>query len=192
MAEASKIEWTERGRSVASNGYRLIRVGKGHPLADVRGYAYEHRLIAQKKYGRQLRAGEVVHHIDGDKLNNDPSNLEVMPSIAHHAAEHRSRSDKRDPGEPNQLMWCACGCGSTLSRYDDQGRPRRYISGHNPMPSPTRDAIRKALGEGPEHRTLLAQTADTSIHAIGVALTRMKKAGEVEPCGNGFWRLANG
>ena len=39
------------GRTVASNGYILIRVGKEHHLADVRGYAYEHRLIAETKLG---------------------------------------------------------------------------------------------------------------------------------------------
>jgi hypothetical protein len=37
------------GKSLASNGYILIRVGNDHPLADVRGYAYEHRLVAQEK-----------------------------------------------------------------------------------------------------------------------------------------------
>ena len=40
------------GRSVASNGYVLIRVGMDHHLADVRGYAYEHRLVAEKKIRR--------------------------------------------------------------------------------------------------------------------------------------------
>lgn len=39
------------GRSVASNGYVLIRVGVDHPLADVRGYAYEHRVVAEQKKG---------------------------------------------------------------------------------------------------------------------------------------------
>ena len=55
------------GRTVASNGYVLVRVGIGHHLADVRGYAYEHRLVAEAKFGRRLLRGEVVHHADGDK-----------------------------------------------------------------------------------------------------------------------------
>ena len=33
-------------------GYKLVFVGKKHHLADVRGYAYEHRLLAEKKLGR--------------------------------------------------------------------------------------------------------------------------------------------
>lgn len=55
------------GRSVASNGYVLVRVGVEHHLADVRGYAYEHRLVAEEKIGRRLRDDEHVHHVDGDK-----------------------------------------------------------------------------------------------------------------------------
>src|SRR4051812_41815968 len=39
------------GRSIASNGYIIVRVGVGHHLADVRGYAYEHRLVAEQKLG---------------------------------------------------------------------------------------------------------------------------------------------
>lgn len=65
------------GRSVASNGYVLVRVGKDHHLADVRGYAYEHRLNAELMLGRRLEPDEQVHHIDGDKANNATSNLMV-------------------------------------------------------------------------------------------------------------------
>lgn len=119
------------GRVVASNGYVLVRVGKGHPLADVRGYAYEHRLVAEEKIGRPLRDGEQVHHVDGDKTNNDPRNLDVV-TLAEHRVEHR-RSGRalRMPGEANPTVTCACGCGQTFERFDRFGRPRRYQSGHN-------------------------------------------------------------
>ena len=77
------------GRSVASNGYVLIRVDPDHHLADVRGYAYEHRLNAEAKIGRRLRSGEQVHHIDRNKQNNDPSNLEVVDRPTH-GVRHRT------------------------------------------------------------------------------------------------------
>jgi len=120
------------GRTIASNGYILIRVGKGHPLADVRGYAYEHRIVATEKVGRPLRKGEQIHHIDGNKQNNTPENLEITRSIAHHRVKHRTTGiAKRMPGEPNPLIECACGCGQLIEKYDSHNRKRKFISGHN-------------------------------------------------------------
>jgi hypothetical protein len=98
-----------KGGSVASNGYKLVFVGKGHHLADVRGYAYEHRLVAEEKLGRRLGEGEMVHHKDENKLNNDPDNLEVVKGNAEHLVLHRGESsNRRRPGEPNELVTCAC------------------------------------------------------------------------------------
>ena len=120
------------GRSIASNGYVLIRVGPLHHLADVRGYAYEHRINAEEKLGRKLFPKEQVHHIDGNKTNNSKDNLEVVLSIAEHRVKHRkSGSNLRLPGEPNPKILCACGCKSRFLVYDASGRPRFFVSGHN-------------------------------------------------------------
>lgn len=119
------------GRSVASNGYVLVRVGKGHHLADVRGYAYEHRLVAEENLGRRLRPGEQAHHINGDKQDNRPANIEVL-DIADHRAEHRRRDrGLRLPGQRNPVVTCRCGCGARFRKYDESNRPRRYVQGHN-------------------------------------------------------------
>lgn len=42
-----------------------------------------HRIIAQENIGRKLHHWEVVHHINGNKLDNDPSNLEVLRRYEH-------------------------------------------------------------------------------------------------------------
>lgn len=118
------------GRVVDPRGYVLIRVGKDHPLADVRGYAYEHRLIAAKEAGGALPSGVVVHHGDDVKGNNTPDNLEVM-TRSEHAETHRIRTDLRPRGADNPSVECACGCGAMFARYDKENRPRRFVSGHN-------------------------------------------------------------
>lgn len=119
------------GRVLASNGYILIRVGTEHHLADVRGYAYEHRIVAEQALGRRLASDEIVHHRDGDKANNAAENLLVC-TRAEHRAEHRLRQrGLRNPGQANETIACACGCGAELAAFDDQGRPRRFVSGHN-------------------------------------------------------------
>ena len=49
-----------------------------------------HRIIAEYLIGRTLLDDEVVHHKDGDKLNNHPDNLQVMTRSDHmklHSAE---------------------------------------------------------------------------------------------------------
>jgi hypothetical protein len=48
---------------------------------------HEHRVVAEQMLGRALMPGEIVHHIDGDKHNNNPSNLQVMTQD-HHLREH--------------------------------------------------------------------------------------------------------
>ncbi|MEN6325822.1 MAG: HNH endonuclease [Syntrophomonas sp.] len=119
------------GRTIASNGYVLVKM-PGHPMADSRGYVYEHRLVAERKLGRPLLPGEIVHHKDGYKQNDSDENIEVEVNIAFHLAQHRnSNSRRKNPGEPNQLIECACGCGQKFCKYDLSGRPRKFISGHN-------------------------------------------------------------
>ncbi len=42
-----------------------------------------HRGILEKKLGRELRADEEVHHIDGNHFNNDPDNLIALSKSEH-------------------------------------------------------------------------------------------------------------
>lgn len=52
-----------------------------------------HRIVAAQKLGRDLLPGEVVHHIDGNKRNNDPENLDIYPSNAEHMRGHIQAGD---------------------------------------------------------------------------------------------------
>ena len=54
-----------------------------HPNSSSQGYVLEHRLIMSKLMERPLRAGEVVHHKDGNKRNNSIDNLELMSDSEH-------------------------------------------------------------------------------------------------------------
>lgn len=60
--------------------------GEGKAYRKLNG-RHEHRVVAEAKIGRPLEHGEVVHHIDGNFLNNDPENLAVMTQ-GEHMREH--------------------------------------------------------------------------------------------------------
>lgn len=60
------------------------------------GYAYfldsdklVHRWVMEKSLGRRLHYEEVVHHIDGDKLNNRIKNLKLFSCQEEHDRYHR-------------------------------------------------------------------------------------------------------
>jgi hypothetical protein len=48
-----------------------------------------HRHMAEVKFGRPLRQGEVVHHMDRNKQNNTPSNLHVFANQKAHDTAHK-------------------------------------------------------------------------------------------------------
>ena len=61
-----------------------LREKNKNPNGYVKLYGrHEHRVVAEEMIGRKLRPDEVVHHIDGNKSNNDPSNLMVMTQSEH-------------------------------------------------------------------------------------------------------------
>ena len=49
-----------------------------------------HRRVAEKLVGGAIFAGREVHHIDGDKSNNRPSNLTIV-SKEEHRRIHRAK-----------------------------------------------------------------------------------------------------
>ena len=61
-----------------------------HHLANKAGLVYEHELIAENEIlHRPLRNGEVIHHIDENKLNNSIDNLMVFATKSDHTAFHK-------------------------------------------------------------------------------------------------------
>ena len=82
------------GISTRTDGYRLVKIDEDHPfycMADHQGYARENRLVVAQHIGRPLTDEETVHHIDGNRVNNDIENLRLFPSNGDHIAYHHAQ-----------------------------------------------------------------------------------------------------
>jgi hypothetical protein len=75
---------------IDKDGYRQIYIGKNYPFRKG-GYAHirEHQYLMEIHLNRALKKGEIVHHIDGNKLNNSLDNL-FLTTVAEHNKLHAS------------------------------------------------------------------------------------------------------
>ncbi len=68
-----------------NNGYQYVYFPE-HPNAGMSGFISEHRLKASKMLGRELTRQDIIHHNDGDRLNNDEINLYPTDKSGHRKA----------------------------------------------------------------------------------------------------------
>lgn len=91
MHRAQRLGLKKRGRIK-----RPVITLSGGGYYEIKGNSEDyfiHRLVAEFKLGRLLTSADVVHHIDGDKLNNHPDNLEVLTRSEHMKIHAQERWD---------------------------------------------------------------------------------------------------
>lgn len=80
-----------------THGYVMIRV-ENHPLFPHRKWVKRARLAMSEYIGRQLESWENVHHKNGNKTDDDLSNLELIDHDSHvslHLAEREMSESNR-------------------------------------------------------------------------------------------------
>ncbi len=74
----------EIGKTIKpKGGYNEVYVKKTHKHRPEQDWVREHILIVENHINRRLMEGEVVHHIDGNKLNNNIENLDICTINEH-------------------------------------------------------------------------------------------------------------
>lgn len=138
---------------INSSGYVEVWIGK-HTLPDTAsGYYREHRLMAELQLGRPLSKAEKVHHIDGDKTNNLPSNLYVCSTDAEHQSIHQ---------QLEQLAMSLVSSGAIVfsnGKYSVAPQLGDWLSASGELlGTPTRDNQQRSLvSMSPEERSTTIQ-----------------------------------
>lgn len=76
-----------QGETKTKRGYIYIKIDSNDPMYAMakNGWVLEHRLVVARREGRLLNKGEVVHHINGIKSDNRPSNLMLLKYNNHNS-----------------------------------------------------------------------------------------------------------
>ncbi|MCR4374197.1 MAG: HNH endonuclease [Acidobacteria bacterium] len=91
----------------STTGYVWVRA-IGHPRS-TNGWIYEHTLVAEKAFGKPLPLKAVVHHVNGNRADNRPCNLAILPDPYYHAALHYRQKVRAAGGNPfTQRICSAC------------------------------------------------------------------------------------
>lgn len=96
-----------KDRIISGDGRWMVPAPEGYGGKKYIGdrYVYEHRLIMEIKIGRLLNPGEVVHHINENKMDNRIGNLELK----NHKDHCRQHYNLCTPAEYLHLICKKCG-----------------------------------------------------------------------------------
>lgn len=133
------------GRYIDAHGYMMVHHHNNTARSKWEHYIKEHVFVMENHQGRKLGKDEIVHHIDGNRLNNVLDNLFLTDSKGHRDAHQTLQ----------EIGYRLVRCGLVtfdrdLGQYVAQNKLRELLEqpgGANQQPSQDGDDL-----EGPETR----------------------------------------
>lgn len=110
------------GRKPTNHHGYVARFMPWHPNASKSGMIYEHIWVMSRMLGSPVPAGMHVHHMDGDKTNNSPSNL-MLCDMLQHKRMHVLMDAFAACGDPARRKCRFC------KQYDDTARMTNHGRG---------------------------------------------------------------
>ncbi|MBU6501199.1 MAG: HNH endonuclease [Patescibacteria group bacterium] len=84
---------------IVGDGQGYIKIWKPDHPNNNHGYILQHRYVMEQELGRYLKINEVVHHINGNKQDNQITNLIVMTRHQHPANHQIGRPIPKETRE---------------------------------------------------------------------------------------------
>jgi hypothetical protein len=78
-----------KGKFCSRKCMHAARTVNAMPYRQSKEHRYQHRAVAARALGRALPAKAQVHHVNGNTLDNRPSNLVICEDSAYHKLLHR-------------------------------------------------------------------------------------------------------
>lgn len=97
---AGEKHWNWKGGTIWQLGYCYVYL-PGYHRPNFGAHAKRADLVLEEKLGRLLKPDEIAHHINNDRSDDRPDNLEVMNSTEHRRltnAEHTAAGVYRNNG----------------------------------------------------------------------------------------------
>lgn len=87
------------GRTITAGYIKILQ--PEHHRSDPYGYVLEHIVIAESILGKPLPPKAEIHHVNGTRHDNTPSNLVICQDRAYHLLLHRREKALRERREAN-------------------------------------------------------------------------------------------
>ena len=113
-------------QTAVKNGYQRITVNGKHTLY--------HRYLMEQELGRSLNPTEIVHHLDGNPLNNSSENLWLTDPLTHRRFHRRAvnipcaycgKELSRKPSHLQRTIHSFCNIGERNTFYSRQFQSTR-------------------------------------------------------------------
>ena len=97
VSGANNPAW--KGGVKMEKGKYILEHCPEHPNANCQGYVRQHRLVVERHIGRYLLPDEVVHHINGDSLDNRIDNLKLYANHSQHKSDETQQAIRNSKGQ---------------------------------------------------------------------------------------------